>query len=145
MKSISHMAIRRLGLRWMAAAALAAVSASAAVAQDYLINEIMRKAERREYEGGFCARTGWFMERSRNDTAGFYENARIGTAKVFQDSFSGKNNYCAYLRVDNIYYEGNRRCLLVRMWSCEFRLSCSSATWRGCWPGPTTDGMLSWK
>jgi hypothetical protein len=135
----------RRGMRWILAAGLAAAFASTALAQDYLISELMRKADRREYEGGFCARTSWFMERGQNDTVGFYENARVGTSKVFQDSFSGKNDYCAYLRVDDIFYEGPRRCLRAQMWYCEYRLACARRTFKGCWPGSTTDGMLTWQ
>ena len=142
---IAPVALRRRGLQLIGAAVLAAASASAALAQDYLIDEIIRKADRREPENGFCARTGWRMESSRNDTVGFYENATIGTFKIFQDSFSARYDYCAYLHVDDIFYEDNRRCLRAQMWFCEYNRPCARRAYKGCWPGPTTDGTLTWK
>ncbi len=124
--------------------ALVLAFASTAAAQNYLIDEIIRKADRAEREGGFCARTNWQMELSGRDVGAFYHNAEVGTSKVFQDTFSGQNTYCAYLRVDDIFFEQNRRCLRVQMWWCETNLQCGRKSYKGCWPGRTTGGTLTW-
>ena len=127
---------RTLRMTALAAAALAwsVLAAPAALAQggDVLVNEVMRKGKEGEAENGFCATTPWPTERSTADTGNFYEQAQIGTAKAFKDTYSGRIPYCAYIYIGNVTQEGDGRCVHAQMWWCHFGQQCHYRQYRGC-------------
>jgi hypothetical protein len=115
-------------------AATLALSAPDARAQgdDPLIAEVMRKGAAGENENGFCRRAPWPVETSTTDTGAFYQNAVPGTAKTFKDNYSGPIPYCAYILVENVTNEGDRRCIYTQMWWCHFGRQCHHRSYRGC-------------
>lgn len=134
------------GLRYAALAAaglLVTVLAESVSAQtsDSLIAEVMRKGLAREPENGFCNIVPWPVERSTADTGRFYSTASPGVSKVFKDTYSGPDPYCAYILVDDVRYEGNARCVYAQMWWCHFGQSCHHRRYRGC---EGSDGVLRW-
>jgi hypothetical protein len=124
----------------LAAPALVAMPALAQ-SSDSHIAEVMRKGTAREPENGFCNMVPWPVERSTADTGRFYSNASPGTSKVFKDTYSGPNPYCAYILVDDVRNEGNGRCVYAQMWWCHFGQTCHHRRYRGC---EGTDGVLRW-
>lgn len=127
--------------RGLVFALVLASSQAAAQGGDASINEVMRKGKEGEAENGFCGTTGWRIERSTADTGRFYSNASRGTAKAFQDTYSGTDPYCGYILVDNITKEGGRRCVHSQMWWCHFGKQCHYRRYRGC---EGADGVLRW-
>jgi len=129
-------------LGFVAALTWLALGVSMAYAQDPLVREVMRKGVAKESENGFCARTGWRVEASDADSDRFYDDAAPGSSKTFQDTFSDRVSYCAYLLVDTISVaKSERRCVGVQMWSCDVGSACKYGKLRGC---KGEDGVYHW-
>ncbi len=115
---------------------------SIAHSEDSLVREVMRKGAARESENGFCAHTGWRVEASDADSDRFYDDAARGSSKTFQDTFSDRVPYCAYLLVDNISVAKNgRRCVGAQMWACKVGGACWNSKYKGC---KGEDGVYHW-
>ena len=122
--------------------ALTALAAPAALGQDALIAEVMRKGVAQEAEAGFCARTGWPLETSTADTGYFYSNAAPGAWKTFQDSYSGPVPYCAYILIEDVSMATGRRCISAHMWWCQMGRACHNRVYRGC---AGNNGAIQWE
>lgn len=133
--------------RWRAASAslVAAVSFAAAMgaaasiglAQNNdkeMIAEIVRKALAPEGEAGFCATTGWRLETAATHDSNIliYETGIVGSTKTFINRAQGQADYCAYLRIAQVFAEGGRRCVRTQIWFCTVGQSCAFAKFKGC-------------
>jgi hypothetical protein len=105
-------------------ALLALCGARAALAQpaQAQIDEIVRKAEAKEAEGGFCGTVRWPPGDSWDGFTAHLKAARVGTWKV--NTF--KNGSCQYDRVTEVHQEGDAKCVSYTFWSCsKERNSCA--------------------
>ena len=129
-----------------AALALAVLAAPPALGQgEAAIKQVMKKALANERERGFCARTGWPVERSLADTGRFYSTAVPGTAKAFRDTYGGRAPVCGYVRVENVYQDRGRKCIRARMWSCTVGRTCQHRLYQGCWRDSRGTGPFEWE
>jgi len=78
------------------------------------IDEIVRKAEARERENGFCSIVGWPPGDNWEGFAAFLKGAHVGTWKV--NRFANGN--CELNRVTRVHQESIGRCVSYSLWSC---------------------------
>jgi len=109
-------------------AALLALPATEAYAQDAKVSELMRKVDAREMEDGFCATTGWRPGSAESNHA-FRESAVAGSMSV--DTFKD-GALCATARVEEVYFQEGRKCLRYQWWACERGLRCAGGATRSC-------------
>jgi len=117
-----------------ALAALLALTAAVAHAQDAKVSELMRKVDAREMEDGFCATTGWRPGSAESNRA-FREGAVAGSTSV--DTFKD-GALCATARIEEVYFREGRKCLRYLWWACERGLRCAGGATRSC---KGADGM----
>jgi hypothetical protein len=96
--------------------------------QRVLIDEIVRKAEAREPETGFCAKTGWPSGDDPAMFARFLKAAKVGSWKV--NAF--RSGTCTYDRVTSVHMENGGKCVSYRAHSCVTGKFCSAITTIDC-------------
>lgn len=115
-------------------AALGATEGRAQNNEKELIQEVIRKAAARENEGGFCATTGWRLETAETHDSNIviYETGTVGSTKTFINRARGQTDYCAYLRIAEVFSEAGRRCVRTQIWYCTVGTTCALARFKGC-------------
>lgn len=126
-----------LGLAIAAFAAALGGAAAGSRAQNNdnaLVVEIVRKATAGEGEAGFCATTGWRLETAatHDSNIAIYESGAVGASKTFINRESGQADYCAYLRIAEVFAEQGQRCVRAELWMCSVGGSCRPARFKGC-------------
>ena len=97
----------------------AAASAASAQAPDP-VAELIRKADVKEPDNGFCAAVDWPLG-TRESYVNWLRGAVVGSAKV--NRFSN-GEHCQFDRVTQVYAGASGRCLRYTWWAC--------ATGKGC-------------
>ena len=87
-----------------------------------MIDEIARKAEAAEPEGGFCSRTGWPKGDNWEGFRSFLLTAAVGTWKV--NTFA--NGSCELNRVTDVSQKGGTRCVTYSIWVCKPGTDCGT-------------------
>jgi hypothetical protein len=99
-----------------------------AYGQDALLRELIRKAEAREPENGFCATTNWPpTEPKRNDA--MREQATVGLRSV---DTHNNGAICSSLLVTEVLFRGGRKCLRYNYWVCERGSACGTGKSLDC-------------
>lgn len=94
---------------------------------DRLVREIIRKAEARNPEDGFCRRSAWRTPGPRAQQR-FLENAVVHSdeAARFEDGA------CSYTRVDETYRGRYGKCVRYTWWACEPGTTCATGKTAWC-------------
>jgi hypothetical protein len=90
--------------------------------EDSMIRELVRKANAREQESGFCARTGWPSGESRDGFTEFLRGAALNSWKV--NTFRNKT-VCNLDRVTKVHQENGGKCVTYDGWVCDKDKGCS--------------------
>ncbi len=109
---------------WLAAAVLAAAPASPALAQGYgdPVAELVRKADSREADNGFCATVTDWPPGTGESYLQFLRTAVIGYAKV--NRFRN-NMQCQFDRVVDVFSGPEGKCVRYLWWACATGSSCA--------------------
>lgn len=109
---------------WLAAAALAIVAIPHAQAQGARdpVSELVRKADAREADNGFCATVTDWPAGSGEGYVSFLRTAVIGYAKV--NRFRN-NLQCQFDRVIDVYNGPTGKCVRYLWWACATGSSCA--------------------
>jgi hypothetical protein len=110
--------------RWLAAAALAVVAIPPAQAQGSgdPVSELVRKAEAREADSGFCAGVTDWPPGTGEGYVAFLRSAAVGYAKV--NRFRN-NLQCQFDRVIDVYNGPTGKCVRYLWWACATGSSCA--------------------
>ncbi len=92
-------------------------------AQQPLIDEIVRKAEAREPEDGFCSRTRWPLY-TYEGFLSHLKAARVGTWKVNKY----ENGACQLDRATAVRQQDGRKCVEYSYWTCSRQRNRCGAT-----------------
>lgn len=131
MSSVSSARVRKAAAHVAGAFAIVlglALAGTAAMAQEEIVRELVRKAEAREAENGFCVTTGWPAGSPETNRA-FRERAVPGATSF--DTFRD-GAVCAMARVLAVYQHEGRRCLRYQYWVCERGDTCGGGFTRTC-------------
>ena len=85
-----------------------------------LIDELIRKAERREAENSFCSRVTWPNGDSVEGFTTHLRNASVGSWKV--STFS--SGTCSLDRVTEVFDPGTGKCVTYKTWVCHRATGC---------------------
>lgn len=115
----------------LAAALMLAASGAAAHGQGVgpdPVAELIRKAEAREAENGFCATVDW-PPGTRESYVRFLEIAMTGFAKIntFQNGA-----HCQFDRVTEIYQGPSGKCVRYTWWACASGKNCGRGADADC-------------
>lgn len=99
-----------------------------------MIAEVVRKAQGREAESGFCTTTGWRVETAETHDSNIviYDSGTVGSSKTFINRARGQTDYCAYLRIAQVFSEGGQRCVRTHIWYCSVGKTCAFSKFKGC-------------
>jgi hypothetical protein len=89
------------------------LAAQSAEAQTRLSGELVRKAEAREDESGFCGKVNW-ADLNRNAYVRWLDGATVGTTKV--NKFG--SGQCQYDEVTRISSRSGRKCVHYTFYAC---------------------------
>jgi hypothetical protein len=121
------MSLRTLAVHaqpWLAAAALTVAAILPAHAQDRAdpVSELVRKADAREPDNGFCAAITDWPAGTGGGYVLFLRSAAIGYAKV--NRFRN-NMQCQFDRVVDVYNGSTGKCVRYLWWACATGSSCA--------------------
>lgn len=110
--------------QWLAAAALAMIAIPHAQAQGAAdpVSELVRKADAREADNGFCAGITDWPPGTGESYVNFLRTAEIGYAKV--NRFRN-NRQCQFDRVVDVYNGPTGKCVRYIWWACATGSSCA--------------------
>ena len=96
-----------------------------------IIQELMRKAQAKAQEDGFCATMP--QTKAETDDA-FYANASAGTEKQFsfRHPLLERKYYCGLRRVTAVVMEKGKRCVLELAWACVGEGACDHGRMKWC-------------
>lgn len=98
-------------------------------AEQIAIDEIVRKAENKLPENGFCAGTGWPLGDNFDVFKAWLESASVGTWKVNRYA----NGACELNRVTRIHHdEKTGRCVSYSRWNCRRGATCLTGSAVDC-------------
>lgn len=113
----------------LVAASVSAAPARAETPEQVSIGEIIRKAENREQENGFCGRTGWVLGDNFEIFKAWLESAMVGAWKVN----NYRNGACELNRVTRIHHDDKTgRCVTYLRWNCRRGAICQTASAVDC-------------
>ncbi len=94
---------------------------------DRFVTEIMRMADDKDPEAGFCQRAPWRVAGPSAQNQ-FLNRAAVGTdeAAKFADGA------CSYTRVTRIYAGRYGKCVRYTWWACEPGKTCDTGATAGC-------------
>lgn len=92
------------------------------------VREILRKAEAKEAESGFCRGIGWVPGDGASYER-FLEQAAAGSNKT--NTFKNGQN-CQYDRVDAVFRKDDIRCVSYTWWACSGGGSCGRGSAIAC-------------
>ena len=110
---------RRAGSRALLLAAFCALAATPALAQNNekeLIQEVMRRANAGEPEGGFCGRVDWPTYRTPQEAARMYDLDKVGDVRPSVHRYKGHG--CGVARTTAVTVRNGRRCVTETGWHC---------------------------
>ena len=91
-----------------------------ASAQTPLMKELVRKAQSKEQEDGFCARTAWPLGDSSADFAAFLRKA----ATESQRATTFSNGACVFNLVTRVHMENGNKCVSYTYYTCSRGAAC---------------------
>ncbi len=94
-----------------------------------LINEVIRKSNAREQEGGFCDTTKWPTYYTPQEAARMYDRDVVGGMRPSVHRY--KSHGCGVARTTAVTFQGGRRCITETGWHCMVGGAC------GHYPGYT--------
>ena len=113
--------------RWIACFGAALIvsfgAVSAQTREQGKIDEIIRKAEGKEPERGFCATTGWPQGDNLESFLTHLQSASVGSWKVSNYASGG----CQYDRVTGVHMESGGKCVAYDYWRCLPKEGCGKA------------------
>lgn len=86
------------------------------------VAELIRKAEAKELDGGFCAAVSGWPPGDRRSYVYFLDGARLGFAKV--NTFNA-GAQCQFDRVTEVYRQNGRKCVRYAWWACVRGANCA--------------------
>jgi hypothetical protein len=93
-----------------------------------LINEIIRRAEARASEAGFCADTKWPPGSGLEAYTAYLRAAAVGSWKV--NTYDSGN--CSYDRVTGVHWENGGKCVTYTYWTCTKGTTCGVGSSVNC-------------
>ena len=96
--------------------------------EQQLINEIIRRAEARTPEAGFCADTKWPPGSGLEGYTAYLKAAAVGSWKV--NTYDSGN--CSYDRVTAVHWENGGKCVTYTYWTCSKGTTCGVGSSMNC-------------
>ena len=109
------------------------------IEQQPLVVEVMRKAQAKEAENGFCARTNWRTLTPQETDAAFDRDV-TGSRRV-HNNVARPPTGCGFMRTLEVFEEAGRRCLRNASWQCPVAGRCNYSLHKFC---KNSDGIYKW-
>ncbi len=109
------------------AAATSLVAPPAQAQRDRLVSDIMRMADDKDPEDGFCKRVPWRVAGNRAQEQ-FLDRAVVGTDEAAKFS----DGACSYTRVTQIYSNRYGKCVRYTWWACGPGQTCNTGKTSWC-------------